>query len=171
MSLTRTREKIQTDLEAGREFKAVKRLRSLIKTYPHDLSLRHQLATIYDEAGFQDAAGLHWLLCEPKNARMRQSVAIYRASVNHSSKQILADLAFYGDIAELDGYAQSVLQQLQTEATGQLAMKVKKDNSTRESAWGEKGCLVVMLVLLTLFLVGVINGLMTIFPWLTDKML
>ncbi len=174
MSLQTTLIRIEKDMEQGAKYKSAQRLRSLIKTYPDDLSLRNKLAELYNEAGFLDAAGLYWLLTEPSETYMQTAIDIYRQSVNNSAQQILADLALTGEEALQSDYAKQQIQQLEAEKIEQDRRAVTQ--SLNQAAHQKKSTinanikliagLLLILSILGLFVLGVINGIVTLLQWL-----
>lgn len=171
MAKKETLEKIAIDLQTGQKQKAVMRLRSLITSYPYDLSLREKLAEIYYEAGFLDMAGLYWLLHEPSDERMSKAIEVYRASVNYSEQKMLADIAFHGEVDELNDYATNLLIQLK-HPTQQITKKQTEKTTNNVGSWIEKyGCLVILTFCLFVFIWGMVDLAMTLFPWLTQKII
>ncbi len=170
MSLQTTLSRIEKDIEQGAKYKSAQRLRSLIKTYPDDLSLRNKLAELYNEAGFFDAAGLYWLLTEPNETYMQTAVDIYRQSVNNSAQQILADLALTGEEELQSDYAKRQIQQLEAEKIEQdkraAVQSLNQATHQKKSAVNASIKLIVGLLLilsiLGLFVLGVINGIVTL---------
>lgn len=119
--------KVQYDNERGMKMKAAKRLRSLIHSYPDQMQLRGDLAQLYYDAVFLDAAGLFWMLAEPVEPHVKECVALYEASVNNSPLQILKDISFRGDTAVLPLYAKEKLEALEL-------LKRRRDDQTRENS-------------------------------------
>ena len=79
------------------KYKAADRLRNLINEYPDELGLRNNLAELYYDAGFLDAAGKYWIFTESNQPHIKQCVKLYRESVNNSGNQILKDVIFKGN--------------------------------------------------------------------------
>ena len=97
MNLQEKLNRIDQEIEAGLKLKSADRLRNLINEYPNELGIWEKLAELYYESGFIDAAGRYWILTEPKEERINESVAIYLNSVNNSGTKILQDITFRGD--------------------------------------------------------------------------
>lgn len=77
----------------------------MINEFPDDISLREKLAQIYYDSGFKDEAGKFWILSEPQNLEMKESVETYRNSVSNSGNAILKDIVFRGDKSQLSDYS------------------------------------------------------------------
>lgn len=163
MGIETTLLKIDVDLAAGRKGLAVKRLRSLIVTYPNDLSLRNRLAEIYYDAGFIDTAGRYWFLSEPENDKMREAVAIYEQTVG-SAQHVLDDLGRLKDIEAPDGYAKNKLAEFDYRCQHENMQRIQRTKDT----WIEKYGVIVFAVAMLCFVWGVISLLASVFNALID---
>lgn len=172
MGLQNTLVSIEVDVEKGLKYKATQRLRSLITTYPNDLSLRERLAELYYQSGFLDMAGLYWFLTEPTDERIQLAVSVYESSVSHSSQKILADIKYRGHRNQLSDYGLQKLTQLEATVSKGAGIKSNKQKNQRLNQIGEtifeKGCLVFLALLLVLCLLGLVNGAITVTNWLID---
>jgi len=108
--------KIDEEINSGLKLKAADRLRNLINEYPNDLSLWNKLAELYYQSGFLDAAGRYWILFEPTDDRIKESIEAYKKSVNNSGYQILQEITFRGEKKKLPEYAQKKLEELETDS-------------------------------------------------------
>tara|TARA_B110000046_G_C13025195_1_gene413607 strand:+ start:7770 stop:8294 length:525 start_codon:yes stop_codon:yes gene_type:complete len=107
---------IELDLKNGFKFKAADRLRKMINQYPNETKIWNRLAEIYYESGFFASAGKYWILTEPKEDRIKQSVEIYEKSVNYSGTKILEDITFRGDKAKLSEFGKKKLVELESDS-------------------------------------------------------
>ena len=116
MSTYPTSKKIDFNIENGLRFRAAIQLGSLIANNPNNLELRDQLANLYYQAGFYDAAGKFWILNASKEPHVQKCVELYEKSVNYSGYTILQDIKFKGDKALLNEFAQNKLKQLEADS-------------------------------------------------------
>ena len=98
------------------KLKASDLLRNLINENPNDQNLRNTLAELYYQSGFLDAAGRYWILTEPNDEKIIESIEVYEKSVNYSGNKILQDLKFRGDKNLLSEYAQIKLSELELDS-------------------------------------------------------
>ncbi|MGV3460667.1 MAG: DUF6584 family protein [Flavobacterium sp.] len=120
---------INGEITKGLKLRAADRLTNLLGHYPDEMRIRHMLAELYYESGFLDAAGKYWILTEPTEERIKKCVEIYEKSVNYSGNQILKDLVYRGDKANLPEYAQRKLEALEAHSksvTGNVPRYTRK---------------------------------------------
>ena len=170
LQLDKKLEIIDTELKNGFKSKAIDRLRNLIQQNPNEMQLRDKLAEIYYESGFLDAAGKYWILTEPTEKRIKNSVDIYEKSLNNSSLEILKDIVFRGQKNLLSQYGQNKLSQLELDCKEKhnyiplygTKPKFKTKENKQLSRIVSYLIPVLILLLLTFFLVGAV----TTFKWL-----
>ena len=107
---------IEKDVLNGLKNKSVDRLRNLITYNPDNLKLREQLAQLYFDSGFFDAAGMYWILTAPTTDEIILAQKTYLESVNNSGTQVLNDIKFRGDKSLLDEYAKNVLEKFEADS-------------------------------------------------------
>ena len=174
MSLEDTLQRINADISRGSKFKAADRLRNLIQQHPNNLELWNQLAELYYESGFLDAAGKYWILIEPTEERIKQCVEIYEKSVNYSGYQILNELVFKGEKSELPKYAQEKLTQLEQDSKEKKNyvpdFRIRKkrreqaeNSSSKDESFFKAGCLLLFLFVCVIIVLGVITLFKMIF--------
>ena len=61
MNLTEKLDKIKSEFKNGLRYKATNKLRNLIQENPNEIELWNELAELYYESGFLDAAGKYWI--------------------------------------------------------------------------------------------------------------
>ncbi len=175
MNLQEKLNRIDEEIKSGLKLKAADRLRNLINDYPNELSLWNKLAELYYQSGFLDAAGRYWILFEPTDDRIKESIEAYKKSVNNSGYQILQEITFRGEKKKLPEYAQKKLEELEADSkkkaqyvprfTKKLNKKERKEKETPQSFRDkviEKlffGCLIAIPIL-------VIIGLIRVFQWI-----
>lgn len=162
---------IEDAIERGAKYKAVQSLRSGIAGDYANLPLRNRLAELYYQAGFLDAAGLYWLLCEPTEPYMQHAIDIYLQSVNHSAQQVLADLALHSQSRGLSDYAKQQLIQLEQGKLEQNRLaNIKSTQQKADKSVGNEGnvtlLLITILTVFCLFILGVGNGIYIVIQWL-----
>jgi len=156
MKLENQLNKVKFEVAAGARYKAAERLRILISQYPDDPNLRSALAQLYYDGGFEDAAGLYWLLIEPVNQEMIKAVEVYKESVKHSEYKMLQDVKFRGNVKLLPPYSKAVLNGLM-ESTGAKGASagVKRDSqSDSTNRLVEIGCVAAFIIFILIFLSG-----------------
>ena len=169
--------KIESDLKKGLKYKAADRLRNLINEYPDELGLRNNLAELYYDAGFLDAAGKYWIFEESNQPHIRQCVELYRTSVNNSGNQILKDVIFKGNREDLDEYPLRILlelekdSELKTDSVPRFyLLETNKESSTINSPDTLQKKIIEKFVNAFLIAIPVlaIVGLISIIMWLFD---
>lgn len=151
----------EDEIEKGLKLKAVNRLKNVINSFPDEMGARTMLAQLYYEAGFYDAAGLNWILTEPIEDHITKCTDIYKASVNHSSVQILKDIRYRGDKLKLPAYALQTLDTLEQEKYKMNQSSKKYHQRLAEEAAPNRewiGLAIIILIGLV-FLFGFINGI------------
>ena len=170
LQLDKKLERIDKELKNGFKSKAIDRLRNLIQENPNEMQLRDKLAEIYYESGFLDEAGKYWILTEPTEKRIKNSVDIYEKSLNNSSLEILKNIVFLGQKKLLSQYGQNKLSQLELDCKEKhnyvpqygTKPKFKAKENKQLSKIVSYLIPVLILLLLTFFLVGAV----TTFKWL-----
>nr|WP_322624122.1 DUF6584 family protein [uncultured Flavobacterium sp.] len=152
------------EINIGLKAKAVNRLNLLIKEYPDEISVRETLGQLYFDAGFYDAAGLQWLLCETTPER-EKCVSIYFKTINGSARQALREYKYRGKEEVLPDYALAKLKALQLKANTSGKKNYKqhttpppvKEISPIVSNLTKLGCLLFVIVFVIALLIGVID--------------
>ncbi len=115
MSIEKTLNRVQSDIEKGDLGKARDRLHSLIFAYPDEISLRTKLAEIYSILKFPSMAGRYWYLDEIKNKEMETAIEIFEKSCGKDPLKLLFALKFRGNIDKLPRYSKDKLLKIQLE--------------------------------------------------------
>ncbi|MFX4292925.1 DUF6584 family protein [Streptomyces bohaiensis] len=174
MPLRETLARVDADLAAGRVPLARQRLRGLISSFPHDLTLRRRLAAVYRLYGDAAEAGRWIFLEEDRNA---DETAAFEARYGSPRRRMKA-LAWRGPETEAaTAFAEGQLVAVRTACAEELGRPVHWDDpaSYRDDAGGDgeapsgpwtvreglscAGCLVVVLVTLAVW----VNGLVALF--------
>jgi len=174
MPLTETLARVDADLAAGRVPVARQRLRGLISSFPHDLSLRRRLAEVYRLYGDVAEAGRWMYLEEDRNA---EETAAFEARYGSPGWRMKA-LAWHGPEAKAaTAFSERQLVAVRTACAEKLGHPVDWDDPT---SYGDDpggkyeapsgpwtvggvlagiGCLVAALVFLAIW----VNGLVDLF--------
>ncbi|AWL37222.1 MULTISPECIES: DUF6584 family protein [unclassified Streptomyces] len=174
MPLRETLARVDADLAAGRVPVARQRLRGLISSYPHDLSLRRRLAEVYRLYGDAAEAGRWMYLEEDRNA---DETAAFETRYESPGWRMKA-LAWHGPEAKAaTAFAEGQLVAVRTACAGKPGHPVDWTDpaSYRDDLKGEyeapsgpwtaggvlagAGCLVAALVFLAIW----VNGLVALF--------
>ncbi|NJQ14658.1 DUF6584 family protein [Streptomyces bohaiensis] len=174
MPLRETLARVDADLAAGRVPLARQRLRGLISSFPHDLTLRRRLAAVYRLYGDAAEAGRWMFLEEDRNA---DETAAFEARYGSPRRRMKA-LAWRGPETEAaTAFAEGQLVAVRTACAEELGRPVHWDDpaSYRDDAEGDceapsgpwtvrevlscVGCLVAVLVFLAVW----VNGLVALF--------
>ncbi|MDQ0585846.1 DUF6584 family protein [Streptomyces rishiriensis] len=174
MPLRATLDRIDADLAAGRVPVARQRLRGLISSFPHDLTLRRRLAEVYRLYGDAAEAGRWMYLEEDRDA---DETAAFEARYGSPGWRMKA-LAWRGPEAKAaTAFAQGQLVAVRTARAEESGRPVDWDDpaSYREDLAGEDeapggpwtaggvlagvGCLAAALVFLAIW----VNGLVALF--------
>ncbi|QHI35511.1 hypothetical protein IMCC3317_08570 [Kordia antarctica] len=167
--------KIQSDIDKGLKFKSSDRLRNLINENPNETELWNQLAELYYESGFLDAAGKYWILTEPTNDRIKKSVEIYEKSVNYSGCQILQEIKFRGDKTKLSEFAKKKLSELESDSkkkTNRIPNFLPRTNNFKskdkdyKKTFNEKLFGFLFFGILAGIGILIIIGIATVFDWI-----
>ncbi|MEU0673457.1 DUF6584 family protein [Streptomyces sp. NPDC006172] len=170
MPLRETLARVDADLAAGRIPVARQRLRGLISSFPHDLTLRRRLAEVYRLYGDAAEAGRWMYLEEDRNS---DETAAFEARYMSSGWRMKA-LAWQGSEAEAaTPFAKEQLVAVRTACAEELGRPVDWDD--RDGMGGEHealaqpwtaggvlagvGCLAAALVFLAIW----VNGLVALF--------
>ncbi|KDQ65946.1 DUF6584 family protein [Streptomyces halstedii] len=174
MPLRETLVRVDADLAAGRVPVARQRLRGLISSFPHDLSLRRRLAEVYRLYGDAAEAGRWTYLEEDRNA---EEAAAFETRYGSPGWRMKA-LAWHGPEAKAaTTFAEGQLVAVRTACAEKLGHPVDWSDPTsyRDDLEGEHevpsgpwtaggvlagaGCLVAALVFLAIW----VNGLVALF--------
>ncbi|MFF8639116.1 DUF6584 family protein [Streptomyces pilosus] len=174
MPLRETLARVDADLSVGRVPVARQRLRGLISSFPHDLTLRRRLAEVYRLYGDAAEAGRWMYLEEDRNA---DETAAFEARYGSPGWRMKA-LAWQGPEAKAaTAFAEGQLVAVRTACAEELGHPVDWDDpaSYRDDLEGEYeapsepwtvggvlagvGCLVAALVFLAIW----VNGLVALF--------
>ncbi|MEU8738109.1 DUF6584 family protein [Streptomyces halstedii] len=174
MPLRETLVRVDADLAAGRVPVARQRLRGLISSFPHDLSLRRRLAEVYRLYGDAAEAGRWTYLEEDRNA---EETAAFETRYGSPGWRMKA-LAWHGPEAKAaTTFAEGQLVAVRTACAEKLGHPVDWSDPTsyRDDLEGEHevpsgpwtaggvlagaGCLVAALVFLAIW----VNGLVALF--------
>ncbi|WP_420037206.1 DUF6584 family protein [Streptomyces sp. cg28] len=170
MPLTETLARVDADLAAGRVPVARQRLRGLLSSFPHDLTLRRRLAEVYRLYGDAAEAGRWMYLEEDRNT---DETAAFEARYGTSARRMRA-LAWQGPESQaVTAFAEEQLAAVRTACAEELGHPVDWDDPATYSAADEPssgpwtvggvlaggGCLVAVLVFLAIF----VNGLVALF--------
>ncbi|MGZ2359944.1 hypothetical protein LRE75_25165 [Streptomyces sp. 372A] len=174
MPLTETLARVDADLVAGRVPVARQRLRGLISSFPHDLTLRRRLAEVYRLYGDAAEAGRWMYLEEDRNI---DETAAFETRYGSPGWRMKA-LAWHGpEVRAGTAFAEGQLVAVRTACTEKLGHPVDWDDpaSYRGDLKGESeapsgpwtvggalagvGCLVAALVFLAIW----VNGLVALF--------
>ena len=106
MTLERSLQNVQDDIDSGDLGKARDRLHGLIGTYTINLELRPMLAEIYWQLQQPAMAGRYWYLEENKTEQMEKACACFEKSFNHDAYSMLCAINFKGNFERIkDTYA------------------------------------------------------------------
>ncbi|MFF7361290.1 DUF6584 family protein [Streptomyces sp. NPDC008125] len=171
MPLAETLARVDADLAVGRIPVARQRLRGLVSSFPHDLTLRRRLAEVYRLYGDATEAGRWMYLEEDRNA---DETAAFEARYGSPGRRMKA-LAWRGpEATAATAFAEGQLVAVRTACAGELGHHVDWDDpaSYRGGGGGESteprtaggvlagaGCLVVVLAALAIW----VNGLVALF--------
>ncbi|WP_458248869.1 DUF6584 family protein [Streptomyces sp. MAI_2237] len=174
MPLRETLARVDADLAASRVPVARQRLRGLISSFPHDLTLRRRLAEVYRLYGDAAEAG-RWMYLEED--RYVDETAAFEARYGSPRRRMRA-LAWHGpEAGAATAFAQEQLVAVRTACAEQLGHPVDWDDpvSYRDGPGGDYeaasepwsvggvlaavGCLVTALVFLAIW----VNGLVALF--------
>ncbi|MGV9250118.1 DUF6584 family protein [Streptomyces sp. NPDC003697] len=174
MPLRETLARVDADLAAGRIPVARQRLRGLISSFPHDLTLRRRLAEVYRLYGDAAEAGRWMYLEEDRNA---DETAAFEARYGSCGWRMKA-LAWHGPEAKAaTAFARGRLAAVRTACAEELGHPVDWDDpaSYRDALEEEceapsepwtvggvltgVGCLIAALVFLAIW----VNGLVALF--------
>lgn len=184
MSLEQTLDQIEHDIQTGDLGKARDRLHGLIVNYPDNLELRKQLGQVYWQLQMPEMAGRYWYLEEHKTEPMLTACKRFEAQFGNDPALILFAIKFKGNVDAIkDTYPGKSLLGLDFRAREkhwwyvvfrkrgskkflQRTNRDSREDSIRASVikWG---CIVVVIFVILLFLVGVIDGIVTAAKWLT----
>ncbi|MFJ3088307.1 DUF6584 family protein [Streptomyces sp. NPDC086838] len=171
MPLRETLARVDAELAAGRVPLARQRLRGLISSFPHDLTLRRRLAEVYRLYGDTAEAGRWMYLEEDRNA---EETAAFEAR-NRSSGRRMKALAWRGSEATAaTAFAEAQLVAVRTARAKELGHTVSWDEpaSYCDNLKGERetpsgpwtvggvlagvGCLGAALVFLAIWVNGLV---------------
>ncbi|MFF3848673.1 DUF6584 family protein [Streptomyces sp. NPDC002328] len=174
MPLTETLARVDADLAAGRVPVARQRLRGLVSSFPHDLTLRRRLAEVYRLYGDAAEAGRWMYLEEDRNA---EETAAFEARYG-SPRWRMKALAWQGPEAEAaTAFAEGQLTAVRTACAEELGHLVDWNDpaSYQDDLEGQyeaphepwtvgdvltgAGCLVAALALVAIW----VNGLVALF--------
>ncbi|MFF7240008.1 DUF6584 family protein [Streptomyces collinus] len=174
MPLRETLARVDADLAAGRVPLARRRLRGLLSSFPHDLTLRRRLAGVYRLYGEPAEAGRWMYLEEDRDAG---ETAAFEARYASPGRRMKA-LAWRGPEAEAaTAFAREQLASVRAACAVERGHPVAWDEPAswrdaveeeREAPWGPltaggvlagAGCLVAALVFLAIW----VNGLVALF--------
>ncbi|MFJ9736551.1 DUF6584 family protein [Streptomyces sp. NPDC101166] len=170
MPLRETLARVDADLAAGRIPVARQRLRGLISSFPHDLTLRRRLAEVYRLYGDAAEAGRWMYLEEDRNA---DETAAFEARYGSPGWRMKA-LAWQGPEAKAGtAFAEEQLVAVRTACAEKLGHPVDWDDrdvlegehETPSQPWtvggvlAGVGCLVAVLAFLAIW----VNGLVALF--------
>lgn len=174
MPLTETLARVEGDLAAGRIPLARQRLRGLVSSFPHDLTLRRCLAQVYRLYGDAAEAG-RWMYLEAD--RRAEETAAFEARYGSASRRMKA-LGWQGSEADAaTAFAQEQLAAVRTACAEELGHTVDWEDpaSYREGleegfepasrSWTVRGVLAgtgCLLSVLGFFAIWV-NGLVALF--------
>lgn len=171
MPLRETLVRVDADLAAGRVPVARQRLRGLVSSFPHDLTLRRRLAEVYRLYGDAAEAG-RWMYLEED--RKAEETAAFEARYGSPGWRMKA-LAWQGPEAKAaTAFAAGQLAAVRTACAEELGHPVDWDEpaSYRDGLDGEYdapagpwtvggvlagvGCLVAVLVFLAIWVIGLV---------------
>lgn len=167
--------KIEFDIKNGLKFKAADRLRNMINQYPNETELWNRLAELYYQSGFLASAGKYWILTEPKDDRIKKSVAIYEKSVNHSGTKILQDITFRGDKTKLSEFGQNKLSELELDSKKKsnyipkftpITNRKKKGKEKQKETLKDELIGIVFWSILIAIGILIIIGFITVIDWI-----
>ncbi|WP_344358056.1 DUF6584 family protein [Streptomyces gobitricini] len=172
MPPTETLARVDADLAAGRVPVARQRLRGLVSSFPHDLTLRRRLAEVYRLYGDAAEAGRWMYLEEDRNA---DETAAFEARYGSFGWRMRA-LAWHGPEAKAaTAFAEAQLVAVRTACAEELGHPVDWDDpaSYRDEPEGEGvapsepwtvsdvlagvGCLAAALVFLAVWVYGLVS--------------
>lgn len=165
--------KIESEIDNGLKQKAADRLRNLINQYPNETQVWSQLAELYYESGFLDAAGRYWILTEPTDDRIKKCVEIYEKSVNYSGTKILQDITFRGEKHMLSEYALKKLTNLELDSKKKsnyiptFALKLNQQKKKKEQYTSISDTLLIFAfgALLISILIFAVIGFVKVIGW------
>ena len=170
MPLTETLARVDADLAAGRVPVARQRLRGLLSSFPHDLTLRRRLAEVYRLYGDAAEAGRWMYLEEDRNA---DETAAFETRYGTPARRMRA-LAWQGPESQaVTAFAEEQLAAVRTACAEELGHPIDWDDRASYPAADDAssgpwtvggvlaggGCLVAVLVFLAIF----VNGLVALF--------
>lgn len=167
MPLKETLARVEADLAAGRIPVARQRLRGLVSSFPHDLTLRRRLGEMYRLYGEQAEAGRWTYLDEDRDAA---ETAAFEARYP-TTPQLMRALAWRGpeSLADTD-FAREQLAAVRAACSDDRGRPVDWDTPTPDQEADGKGsalagflavtgCLVAVLAFLAIW----VNGLVALF--------
>ncbi|MEU6844298.1 DUF6584 family protein [Streptomyces sp. NPDC046716] len=167
MPLRETLARVDADLAAGRIPVARQRLRGLVSSFPHDLTVRRRLAEVYRLYGDAAEAG-RWMYLEAD--RNAEETAAFEARYGSPARRMKA-LAWRGPEARAaDAFAEGRLAAVRIACAEESGHAVDWDVPGEEGRASSEpwtvggvlagaGCLVAVLVLLAIW----VNGLVALF--------
>ncbi|MGW1469102.1 DUF6584 family protein [Streptomyces sp. NPDC002308] len=171
MPLRETLARVDADLAVGRIPVARQRLRGLVSSFPHDLTLRRRLAEVYRLYGDATEAGRWMYLEEDRNA---DETAAFEARYGSPGRRMKA-LAWRGpEATAATAFAEGQLVAVRTARAEELGRPVDWDDPASYRGGPEEesfepwtaggvlagtGCLVVVLAALAIW----VNGLVALF--------
>ena len=168
MKLSEKLKKIEIEIQNGHIEKSIRRLDSLINLHPNNIEIRNRMAELYFTSGFITTAGKYWLLTEPINNNISNSIEFYLKSVNHSPTKILKDLKYRGDIDKLANHSASILKDiykkkkeanLNSKETNSIVSQTKQRNHISISK-------ILIFFLLISIPILIFIGLSTVLKWI-----
>ena len=178
MNLIEKLDKIKSEFKNGLRFKATNKLRNLIQENPNEIELWNELAELYYESGFLDAAGKYWILTEPTEEKIKHCVEIYEKSVKNSGYQILQEIVFRGEKSKLSIYAQQKLTELELDSEKKVNYipkyqpklnLQKKKNVRQKETFKEKLIKKIFYSILIIVVISIFVGLKTITEWIFGR--
>ncbi len=175
MTLERTLESIEANINAGDLGKARDRLHGLLSSYPDNLELRKRLGAVYWRLQMPEMAGRYWYLEEAKDLDMTAACRRFEVQFGNDPAYLLFALKFRGEVEAIkDTFA------------GQLLLDLDK-RARRKHSWYEDyrkrgagkyrqykyeagkhktrdliikwGCITAAVLMVLVFLAGLIEGI------------
>lgn len=98
MSLEKSLEYVQNDIQNGDLGKARDRLHGLITSYPDHLELRSMLGNVYWQIQQPDMAGRYWYLEEEKDKRMEKACERFERQFKSDPVEMLFAIKYKGQL-------------------------------------------------------------------------